>query len=657
MVLIAILWIAFALRVIDIDAQSIWYDEGLSIYYAQGTLTQLLQRVSQSEHPPLHALLLHLWIGACGDSELSVRLLSAWWGVLAVALLHRLGRRFAPTVGLLAALLLAISPFATWYSQETRGYMLSLALTVAAVDAAWQLFPALSSAHPTEPTRRWLPYAAYVGCATAALYAHVYSGWALLGLNVAFLAHQVRSRRDVPAPESRPNLLRWIAAQLAVLVLFAPWLPFVARQLDVNATYWHGAVGWRQIVTRTWAAFSAGEILDGAWARAAMWAFLVLVAAGTLALARRRSTRLSWPVLWLWLAAPLLFQIALNHAVPKFAPRYLLSALPAFLLLASTGAFWLFQAVSRHLSGMQGWMAAALLVTVTATIGGATARSLGTQYADDRFYRPDFRAVARYIDAQSAPGDLIVLLGGHSYPAFTYYYRGPLPVLPLPDELIPTTREPVDVRALQGLDQAIAGRQRLWLVLWQDTLVDPTGLITDELQHTYPRLGVGRTFHGLALLLFDVSAGPLLAQDPLPRWPMHTDLDSQVRLLGYDLPARKVAPGETVYLYLYWEPLVQMHHDYKVFTQILDEQGQIMVQNDKIAGAAAYPTSHWLPGAIVRDRFMLTVPPAAAPGRYPLICGLYRPGESMHRLPASGDGARGDYVLLAEIEVTPKSQG
>jgi hypothetical protein len=132
---------------------------------------------------------------------------------------------------------------------------------------------------------------------------------------------------------------------------------------------------------------------------------------------------------------------------------------------------------------------------------------------------------------------------------------------------------------------------------------------------------------------------------------MHTVFEGQIRLLGYDLPQATVQPGGTLYLYLYWEAMGQIDHDYKVFTQVLDEGQKIVAQHDKSAGAESYPTSHWLPGAIVRDRFMLTFHPDAPPGQHTLIAGLYRPGRNTPRLSVSGQGARGDHVVLAEIEI------
>jgi mannosyltransferase len=264
--LIALLLAAFFLRVLDVDQQSIWYDEGLSIQYARDSLVQMVREVSQSEHPPLYPLLLRLWIRLCGDAELSVRMLSVWWGVLAVALTYRLGRRFTSLLQGLGALLLAVSPFAIWYSQEARGYTQAMALVLAVVNLGVKLLPGRPDPDtPRSAPRYWL-YVVYVILATAALYTHIYSALVLLVLNLVYLGQLLHLRWSLLRPKPRAVVLRWIAAQVGVIVLFAPWLPSLLRQLTENATYWHGAVDWEQIIARTFTAYSVGETLSGPWA-------------------------------------------------------------------------------------------------------------------------------------------------------------------------------------------------------------------------------------------------------------------------------------------------------------------------------------------------------------------------------------------------------
>lgn len=640
--------VAFALRASYIDRQSIWYDEGLSVYYARSDVGDLLRDASQSDHPPLHALVLHVWMRLCGDSELSVRMLSTWWGIVAIALLCWVARRIARESSLIAGLLMSVSPFAVWYAQEARGYTMALALVTAAVGIALPLL---------EVVRRhsWWRYGAYAALAAAALYTHFFSGFVLLALNVVYLALNVRAL--LRARPTRAGLVRWLAAQALALALFAPWVPFVVTQMAHNATYWHGALGWRQIVIETLTAFSVGSVLAGRWAAAATVAMSVLVLVGTLSLLQDRRARRCAALCWAWIVLPLVVLVAMNRSRPKFSPRYMMNVLPPFLTLAAAGTGHLFRMARRYAFSARGWAALAVLLIAASTLGGATARALGTQYLDSSTYRPDFRAAAAYLERHAAPGDTIVLLGGHSYPALTYYYRGPLPVVPLPGELLPTTRQPLDVRILAVLDAAIAGRQRLWLVLWQEQLADPTGLVVDELEQTYHRLGVGEAFHDIALLAFDVSPGPRLADNIGPQVAMAAALGGQIRFLGYDLPVSDVRRGDTLYLYLYWEALPGVARDYKVFAQVLDSREQIVAQQDKIAGAASYPTSHWIPGRVVRERLLLTVDPEPGPGPYRLIGGLYSPGQDQTRLPVTGDGSQGDHIFLGEVTILDPPRG
>ncbi|MBN1582742.1 MAG: glycosyltransferase family 39 protein [Anaerolineae bacterium] len=643
--LIAIIWLAFALRVICLECQSIWYDEGLSIYYAQGTLYETWSRVSQSEHPPLHPLLLHGWIRLFGDTEFSVRMLSAWWSVLAVAGMYRLGRRlFNQTAAIVAAWLMTISPFAIWFAQETRGYALALTLIVGTVDAALDLFPQTPGVRQRHPG--WTHYMLYVCLAIGALYTHLYSGFVLLACNLSFLLWWIVSA----GPGKRKCIARWVAAQAIVLLALCLWMPFVIAQFDANATYWHGAVYWKEIVAQTLNAFSVGKTLEGTWATGAVWSLSVLAVLGTLALCWHKRDRLTAALLWLWLLVPTMVLIVLTVNRPKFSPRYLMNALPAFLLLASSGIQWLVRLGKRQRfarADLAVWMVLLLSVTI---VTGATFRSLLNYYLDKETYRPDMRSVASYIESQETDRDLIVLVGGYTLPAFTYYYDGPSPIIPMPGELLPTTEAPIEPGMLSALNEAIVGRKQLWLVLWEPYIADPTGLVTDALEQTYHRLGVGRTFHKMALMRFDVSPGPLLVESPSS--VLYAKFGEQIQLVGYDLPVRAVHPGETVYVYLYWQALTEMTHDYKVFVQILDPDNGIVAQQDQIAGAAEYPTTHWKPNTTIRNRFLLTIGPETAPGQYRLITGFYNPGRKT-RLAATGPSAFTDYVFVEDIEVVP----
>ena len=113
--LLLIVLLAFTLRVYQLDTQSIWYDEGLSIQIAAQDPAQAITLSAATDHPPLHTLLLGAWMRAAGESDFVVRYLSVFCGVLVVALTYALGKRYDERAGLIGAGLIAIAPLA-WFA-------------------------------------------------------------------------------------------------------------------------------------------------------------------------------------------------------------------------------------------------------------------------------------------------------------------------------------------------------------------------------------------------------------------------------------------------------------------------------------------------------------------------------------------------------------
>jgi dolichyl-phosphate-mannose-protein mannosyltransferase len=93
--------------------------------------------VMQSDvHPPLYFILLRLWQDIFGDSDEAARGLSVVAGVAAVALIFDVGRWWGgTTVGLWAALLMAVAQPQINLSQDARPYALATLLVLAAADA------------------------------------------------------------------------------------------------------------------------------------------------------------------------------------------------------------------------------------------------------------------------------------------------------------------------------------------------------------------------------------------------------------------------------------------------------------------------------------------------------------------------------------------
>jgi hypothetical protein len=208
---------------------------------------------------------------------------------------------------------------------------------------------------------------------------------------------------------------------------------------------------------------------------------------------------------------------------------------------------------------------------------------------------------------------------------------------------MPPAQSPLDYRASRQLEDMARGSKRLWLVLWQRELADPTDVVMNELLAKAKRLGVGQEFHEMRLMLFD-----LQGHRPFGGVPQQvTDLRfvEPIALAGYDLNATTRAPGEAVELVLYWLASGRIERNYQAFTHLLAPNGRLVSGDDHIAGADSYPTSLWANGTLICNTFTLRVPPDTPPGQYAIEIGLY---DSQGRLKLTDGAGR---VILAEVVV------
>src|SRR3989304_5716394 len=88
----AVLLAAAALRLWGLGHKSLWFDEAYSVYIARQALEEIprLLRLYDT-HPPLYYVLLHLWMGVAGQSEVAVRVPSVGARLAAIGLPHLLG--------------------------------------------------------------------------------------------------------------------------------------------------------------------------------------------------------------------------------------------------------------------------------------------------------------------------------------------------------------------------------------------------------------------------------------------------------------------------------------------------------------------------------------------------------------------------------------
>lgn len=78
--MLGLLLFAFGLRMVRLDHQSLWYDEGVTATIAQRSLTELTTWTARDIQPPLYYYLVAFWGRFAGWSEWSLRFPSLFWG-------------------------------------------------------------------------------------------------------------------------------------------------------------------------------------------------------------------------------------------------------------------------------------------------------------------------------------------------------------------------------------------------------------------------------------------------------------------------------------------------------------------------------------------------------------------------------------------------
>ena len=136
---------------------------------------------------------------------------------------------------------------------------------------------------------------------------------------------------------------------------------------------------------------------------------------------------------------------------------------------------------------------------------------------------------------------------------------------------------------------------------------------------------------------------------PSISYPLAVTLGHRVELLGYDLSAAAVAPGQTLGLTLTLRALTEMSQDYTVFTHLLAPDGSMAGQHDQQPVGGSYPTSLWVRREVVTDVYNIPVSPTATPGPHRLEVGMYVV-ETGARLPV--EGTADNAVTLQTISVT-----
>lgn len=411
--------LAFSLRIFRLGAQGFWFDEAYSHFIAHMPLSEGLEAmVVDGVHPPLFNLIQKVAL-FLGESETAFRIPSVIFGVLAVVLIYLFVKQwFGERVALFAGLLLAISPFHLWYSQEARAYAMLAALALATM---------LVYERMLEDGNAWFR-TLFVILSGLAYLTHYFA----LMLPLIQFAHLILNLRK------RWRLLRiWTLLQFVAAIPLAIWIGVLAQ--DGERSFGIGWIPEPQLadLIYTLINFSVGYIQP---LTVIQWlgfgVFLLLTMLG-LRNVRLNAEKRSFLLLWAFLPMMVTFLLSLRQ--PTYVDRFFILSLPAWLLLAGLG-----------LDFLGGWRSVAACVVVTAIcVVGMVHFNFGPSQQKEAW-----REAAMYIE-QANQEEVIVVRVLQSIVPLSYYYGSEHSI-----QAMEVNRE------ITPLASIAEGHSGLWLIYW-----------------------------------------------------------------------------------------------------------------------------------------------------------------------------------------------
>ncbi len=604
------LFLAYALRAYAVSHQALRGDEAFSLGFASQSIGEMIGAMARTEpNPPLYWFLLHGWMRVAGQSELAVRWPSVLAGVLTVALAYRLGRALiSGAVGLGAALLVAVSPFLIWYSQDARVYALLSALVLAAIWQTWE-------AARRNRLFNWLAAGALWWLA---LFAHYFAAFPFVSVAAAlFLAPQTR-------PRWKPAGIMLLGIGLAGL----PWALYVGPLLAGQSKAWISSLGIGEMFWRTLSAASVGTQAAGATPTLQLVGvslLTLLIGLGVWGMFRHNRSAALWlcaaglgPPLELWW---------LSLLRPAFTEQYLISSWPVILILAACGVWALarFRIAGAWLGRIvtAGWMLAVLFALQNYFFNPAYAKS------------SNWRGVAAYLDETVRPGEVVVI--NLPDPAFFHYYRASAPVETSPPAPLAEAGIPATEVQLQHLRDDF---DHIRFFFSPSPGYDPDGFVGKWLEACCEKMS--DTFvYGFRVQTFDTPAGSLAARAAYP-----VDFEDGITLTGYRVENAAVRAGETLHLTLYWTARAPVATSYTVFAHFLAVDGFDVVDADSLPAEGRRPTDQWVVDEAVIDPHLIPIPADAPPGDYGIEVGLYQFSTRERLAAVASTGTRVNAVKL-----------
>ncbi|MCP4427480.1 MAG: hypothetical protein GY803_23570 [Chloroflexi bacterium] len=598
--LLAVIIVAFGLRLHNLDSFSFWTDEGLTSLRASYSVSEIMSNTitiqkgsGKDTHPPFYYLLVHFSRQVWGRSDFAIRYLSLLAGTLLAPLLYQFGRRLeGDWLGVLAACLTAVNPLQIWYGQEARMYAVLVLL------AAWMSYALWRMLATNNWRRYWLPYLLLAGLT---VYTH-YTAVFLIAVQTLFGAWMLWR-----------NGQRRLVGGAAVLLFIAasPLIPYTIPRLFSGAEAAYSYISPWVILQDVARGFSFGVTVNFS-------PLIRLLTAGMAVLSLLGLIALSTWQRRLFLLAYLLATPAGIIAGSLIKPmymgvRHIMIGSPALLLLIAHGFLRLVAAAKQAPSSRQKafWGGTAVLAVAVLITGPIIA--IDNLYHNEHYVKDNFRDLIYYIEEKAGKNDIIVyndavLLATHQH----YRRRMDLPVTAVPEYPLPAQT------SLDVLPSLASNYERIWFLPDPpDDGRDDGRLVRTWLDERLRIVGshnaLGRS--ALVRVVAYATSPALTAALPADGRPLDIRWASMPPLRGIQLQSTQPTTLPTIWFDLFWQTDAPVNAGTHLRFTLQGPDGKTyLIHHEPLAARDASQND-----GFIRQSYALPIPFGTPPGSYALL--------------------------------------
>jgi len=325
--ILIIVLLGLSLRLYHLGYHDLWYDEAKSISIADSFLIR-----------PFFYAVLYFWTKIFGLSEFSVRFPALIFSTLSIPSLYALGKKlFNPKVAIIAAAIMALSPFQIWYGQEARHYSAGLFFSITSTYSLIMLM---------KGGRRYWIYlliTSVLGSCTGEFYL------------VLFLTQLLILVAYIRLDPTKSNIKSFLVFLLAVCLLLAPFFNnYLLRFNYIKGGFWIPAPDMRSLMI-TFENLLAGYNLSKTYYLAADILILLLLFAAFRHIYNDKGTShglyiclflTALPIISIYVFSKFIFSIYLDRGMIVFSPYfYLLLSAGIYSLSGKRRTFYVYTAM------------------------------------------------------------------------------------------------------------------------------------------------------------------------------------------------------------------------------------------------------------------------------------------------------------------------